>query len=58
MKLTPVYARFGLPVTAPVGPRTVSAWQRHRQTSAFGAPRMTDIPANKPPYVSASERCP
>ncbi|MDT7621302.1 MAG: hypothetical protein QOF99_2203, partial [Pseudonocardiales bacterium] len=43
---------------APVGPRTVSAWQRHGQTSAFGAPRMTDIPANKPPYVSASERCP
>jgi hypothetical protein len=58
MKLTPVYAHFGLPVAALVGSRTVSAWQRHGQTSVFGAPRMTDIPANKPPYVSASERCP
>jgi len=58
MRLSSVYAHYGPPATGLVGLPSVGAWQSRARQSVFGTPRMTDIPANKPPYVSAPERCP
>jgi hypothetical protein len=58
MKLSSAFAHYGPPVTGPVGVPSVGAWLSRARQSVFGTPRMTDIPANKPPYVSAPERCP
>jgi hypothetical protein len=58
MRLSSVYAHYGPPATGLGGLPTVGAWQSRARLAVFGTPRMTDIPANKPPYVSAPERCP
>jgi hypothetical protein len=58
MKLSSAFAHYGPPVTGPGGLPSVGAWLSRARQSVFGTPRMTDIPANKPPYVSAPERCP
>jgi hypothetical protein len=41
------------------GPYATAAWlPRPRKVKVSGGPAMTGQQVNKPPYVSASERCP
>ena len=62
-----IYVSAWLPVNGPVVLPVASVPPSRQRTgfvmsgfggTVLGAPHATDIPAEKPPYVSAPERCP